>query len=282
MKLRRRLALAATTIAALLAVTAASPAATGDLVLDAEQALRISQDALGRPVGDYVLRGADGDTVRIADFRGKPLVINLVYTACAHSCPVIVQTLADAVSDAQSALGRDSFKVITIGFDTAHDTPARMRSFARQQGIDLPNWQFLAIGGEAMRRLAADLGFVYFASPKGFDHLAQVSVIDGNGQVYRQVYGEYFETPFLVEPLKNLVFGRGAAIVSLDDLVDRLRLFCTLYDPAAQRYRFDYSVFIGFGIGLAALGGIGFVLVRNLLRIHRTQRRRPPVQPRRA
>nr|MBC8242255.1 hypothetical protein [Alphaproteobacteria bacterium] len=44
------------------------------------------------------------------------------------------------------------------------------------------------------------------------------------------------------------------------------RLFCTLYDPAAQRYRFDYSVFIGFFIGLAALTTVGSILVRNLWR----------------
>jgi len=259
-----------------------APAAAANTALDGQQALRISQAALGNAIGNYRLREAGGAEVRIAEFRGRPLVINLIYTACAHSCPVIVQTLADAVSDAQSALGADRFNVITVGFDTAHDTAERMRSYARQQGIDLPNWRFLATDGETMRELAGQLGFSYFASAKGFDHLAQVSIIDGNGVVYRQVYGEYFDSPFLVEPLKDLVFGRGASLTSLDGLVDRLRLFCTLYDPAAQRYRFDYSVFIGFGIGLAVLASVGFVLVRNVVRLTRSRRRQRPLRARRA
>ena len=101
---------------------------------------------------------------------------------------------------------------------------------------------------------------------QGFQHLAQVSVLDSESRLYRQVYGEYFDSPFLVEPLKDLVFGRGRTVTDLTGLINRLRLFCTLYDPAAQRYRFDYSVFIGLGIGLAALTAVGSILVRNLWR----------------
>ena len=56
-------------------------------------------------------------------------------------------------------------------------------------------------------RLANNLGFLYFASAKGFDHLMQTTVVDANGKIYRQVYGMTFDTPLLVEPLKELVLG---------------------------------------------------------------------------
>jgi protein SCO1/2 len=171
-------------------------------------------------------------------------------------------------------LGSDSFAVVSIGFDTANDSPARMQSFARMQGIHVPNWRFLAIRGEEMQRLAEDLGFVYFGSPRGFDHLAQVSVLDQEGRVYRQIYGESFDSPFLVEPLKDLVFGRAANLVSVDGLINRLRLFCTIYDPSAGRYRFDYAIFIGFGIGLFALAGIGTIVASNWLRLMHDRRGR--------
>ena len=61
-------------------------------------------------------------------------MLNLVYTSCSSVCPTIVQTLDAAVEAAQKALGEDSFAVVTIGFDTTHDTPERMRAFARAQG----------------------------------------------------------------------------------------------------------------------------------------------------
>ncbi|MDP6343210.1 MAG: SCO family protein [Alphaproteobacteria bacterium] len=255
----------------LLATSLTSPAQAADLVLDERQALAVSQAALGGQVGDHRFVDTDGAKLTLAELRGKPLVVNLIYTACVHTCPVIVQTLYEAVTDAQGALGAASFNVVTIGFDTPADTPDRMRSFARGQGVDLPNWRFLSGGGATIERLAKELGFVYFASPKGFDHLAQVSVLDGQGRLYRQVYGEDFDTPFLVEPLKDLVLGRNGNLTSIDGLLNRIRLFCTLYDPAAERYRFDYSIFIGIFIGLAALTTVGTILARNLWRWWRCQ-----------
>ncbi len=240
---------------------------------DAEAAIEYSQAAIGRTVGDYGFLGRDGVPVRLRDQRGKPVVVNLIYTACIHSCPIIVQTLARAVEVAQDALGADSFSVLTIGFDTDADTPARMRAYASSQDVDLPNWRFLATDEDTVKRLAEDLGFIYFPSSKGFDHLAQVTVLDGEGRVYRQVYGESFNSPALVEPLKDLAFDRQGSLTSLSGLIDRVRLFCTLYDPSSDRYRFDYSIFIGLAIALASLGTIGTLLVRSWLRARRTHDR---------
>lgn len=252
--------------AVVLSAFAAEAAATATPILDEKGALAVSQAAIGAQIDDYRFVDADGNTIRLADYRGKPLVVNLVYTACIRSCPVIVQTLNDAVADAQGALDADSFNIVTIGFDARSDTPDRMRSFARAQGIDLPNWRFLSSDGRTIEKLAKQLGFVYYASAEGFQHLSQVSILDSQGILYNQVYGEYFDSPFLVEPLKDLVFGRNSDPTSVAGLINRLRLFCTLYDPAAQRYRFDYSVFIGLTIGLAALLIVGSILVRNLWR----------------
>ena len=64
-----------------------------------------------------------------------------------------------------------------------------MRAFARKFGIASPNWLFLTRSG-ALAALTADLGFRYEATPAGFDHLLQVSILDRDGRVYRQVYGD--------------------------------------------------------------------------------------------
>ena len=203
---------------------------------------------------------------RLSEFQGKPLVLNLVYTGCAHSCPLIVQTLYRAVEVAQDTFGVDAFEVVTIGFDTEIDTPDQMRAYASSQGVDLPGWHFLSADEDTVERLTREVGFIYHPSPKGFDHLAQVMVLDAEGRVFHQVYGDTFEPPALVEPLKQLLFGQSGDLLTLDGLVDRVRLFCTLYDPASGRYRFDWSLFVGIGIGAASLLGIGAILTRALWR----------------
>jgi protein SCO1/2 len=190
----------------------------------------------------------------------------MVFTACTNSCPIVVQTLAKAVDVAQEAVGKDAFSVVTIGFDARDDTPDRMQAFARAQGVDLPNWTFLSGDAAAIEGLADNLRFVYFPSPRGFDHLAQTTVIDGKGVIYRQVYGAEFNAPALVEPLIELVFNRPAESGTLAYLANRIRLFCTYYDPSRERYRFDYAIFIGLVVGAGSLIGVGTILVRAWLR----------------
>ena len=264
------------------ALLAASPAAGGtaaqleppgpSVVLDPQAAIAYSQAAVGREIGDYSFRDSGGGHVRLADFRGKPLVVNLVFTACVESCPLVVQSLQHAVEVAQEALGRDSFSVVTLGFDAAHDTPARMRSYARDQGVVTDNWHFLSGEQAEIQRLLDELGFLYFPSPRGFDHLAQTSVLDGRGRVHQQVYGASFEPPALVEPLKGLMFGQAGSLADISALIERVRLFCTFYDPVRERYSFDYSIFFALTIGGLSLLGLGTLLARAWLRLLRRER----------
>lgn len=229
---------------------------------DQAAALAASRAAVGRSVADQTFRDVRGGRVRLADYAGKPLVVSLIYTGCSHTCPLIVQRLAQATEVAQGLFGAGAFAVVTVGFDVRNDTPERMRAFARGQGIDLKGWEFVSGDARSVGRLAEDLGFVFVPSAKGFDHLAQTTVIDAEGRVFRQILGDEFEPPALVEPLKQLIYGRAANFTTVEGLANRLRLFCSIYDPSQERYRFDWSVFIGTAIGFLSLVGVGVVLVR--------------------
>lgn len=235
------------------------------------QALKASQAALGTKLPEVTLQNHDGAPVALSQFRGKPLLITLVYTSCADVCPTLIETLYPAVKEAQDTLGTDSFNVVTVGFDVRQDTPERMRLLASQHGVDLPNWRFLAADEQNLDALARAVGFAIYSRPGGFDHLAQVSLVDKDGKLYQQVYGAVFEPPVIVEPLKDLVFGRYRPISSLENIIDRIKLFCTVYDPNTGRYYFDYSLFAGIAIGLLCLSLIlGFII--------REWRRPPPGQ----
>ncbi|MCW8909259.1 MAG: long-chain fatty acid--CoA ligase, partial [Gammaproteobacteria bacterium] len=84
--------------------------------------------------------------------------------------------------------------------------------------------------------------------------LEKVFVIDAKGEIYRQVYGEVFETQLLVDPLIELVYNRPKPNQTmLDSLLDKVRFFCTSYDPNSDSYHFDYSLFIGMFIGALIL-----------------------------
>jgi protein SCO1/2 len=188
-----------------------------------DDALAYSQSAIGTYPSDVELQAADGRTVSLSDYRGKPLVISLIFTSCHHICPTTTQHLEQVVEKARSALDEDSFQVITVGFDTPTDSPERMAQFGRNNGVDDPRWDFLAGSEEAIQSLTRELGFIYTPSSRGFDHLIQSSIIDAQGKVYRQVYGITFPTPRLIEPLKELVFGEPREQSTMDYLGNRIR-----------------------------------------------------------
>ena len=234
-----------------------------------DEALDISQAAIGNRISDLTLVDSQGETLRLHELLDRPLGISLIYTGCAHSCSITTRFLDRVVGKARDSLGPDSFNMLTIGFDHPRDTPESMANHARRHGVDDANWRFVVAedSGE-LERLIEELGFVYQPSARGFDHTVQVSLIDRDGLLYRQVYGETFDAPLLVEPLKDLVLGRPSSEDSLLGRIGkRIRLFCTVYDPRGDRYYFDYSMFMGIIVGglflLAVAAWTGTELVRR-------------------
>jgi protein SCO1/2 len=239
-----------------------------------ESALQISQAAVGNMIGDYELFDHLGMPVKLrSDHAGRPLVISMIFTSCHHVCPQTTQHLAKAVGVAREALGNDSFDVVTIGFDTAHDTPEAMGAFARRQGVDVRGWRFLSGSRETIEQISNDLGFIFFPTARGFDHLNQSTIIDRDGTIYSQVYGVTFELPWLVEPLKELVFNRPASSGHfVAGLVDRVMLFCTVYDPTTGRYRFDNSLFVQLFAGATFILAVLLYLVREIIKARRARK----------
>ena len=237
---------------------------TPEQAFDYDEALATSQAAVGNPVGAHRFTDVNGNPVTLDQLRGKPLVLSMVYTSCYQICPMTTRNLSTVVEKARDALGDDSFNVALVGFDTAVDTPDAMRFFGNKQGVYDKNWQLLSSDRQTIDALSRDLGFLYFPSSAGFDHLIQVTILDAEGRVYRQVYGQVFDTPLLVDPLIELVLGRAPPEQPLlANLVNRIKLFCTTYDPARDGYYFDYSLFIGMLIGATIIGIAGTVVVRG-------------------
>jgi protein SCO1/2 len=258
------LQLAAGLLAILLVVQSSNAEPAEVDAYDRDAALETSQAAIGTTIGDYQLFDRLNQPVNLADLRGKPLVISMIFTSCHHICPMTTKHLDTATRAARQILGQDSFEILTVGFDTANDSPNTLSAFAKEQGVFASGWKFLSGSQSTIEALAKDLGFIYFPTPRGFDHLNQLTVIDRDGVVYSQVYGVNFELPWLVEPLKQLVFNRPESSGHLvASLVDRVRLFCTVYNPASGRYEIDNSLFIQIAIGFIIVLSVALYLWRG-------------------
>ena len=236
--------------------------------LDPRKAIEQSAQAIGRTLGEYRLTESTGASMLLRDYRGKPLIISLVYTACSSVCPPTTQHLIKAVREANRVFGRDSFDVLTVGFDARNDTPRRMAQFAAIQGVKFDNWRLASADPATINALLRDLGFSYVSVAGGFEHVTQTTIIDHDGKIYRHVYGDDFPLQMFIEPLKDVIYGRSNSY-SLGGIIDHIKFICTVYDPNTGRYHIDYSITFGSIIGGLSLFIFGGLIYREWARTKR-------------
>ena len=262
-------------VAPALAQQPAAPAQLAAPALDAQAALRDSQAAVGRVLADHVLLDRGERPLRLSQWRGKPLLVSFIYTGCFQICPTTTRSLAEAVARLSEDFGADTFNVVSIGFNQPFDSPQAMRTFAKTMRIDAPNWEFLSPPPASVQALTDDFGFRYVATASGFDHVLTVSVVDGEGRLVQQVYGEGLTRDQLGEPLRRLL--RGAPLkreAPLADLIERVRIICTVYDPETGTYRFKYGLLIEIAGGVTFL--VAMLWFFALEWRNRRRLRRPP------
>lgn len=226
--------------------------------IDPRQAMERSEAVVGQKIGNYNLFDSTGAVLPLASYRGKPLIISLVYTSCNSVCPPTTQYLITAVGQAAKLIGPDRFAVLTVGFDARNDSPVRLAQFASVQGVRFANWRLASADSATMEALLRDLGFSYAAVAGGFDHVSQITVVDRDGVIRRHVYGDDFPIQMFMEPLKDAVYGTTTSF-SPAGLIDRIKFICTTFDPGSGRYRIDYGLAFGSviaGLSLAVMGGL--------------------------
>lgn len=247
----------------LLPVFSFASSSSADMGLDRELALKASQAVIGTKIGDHTLLDREGKPVRLSSYRGKPLLVSFIYTGCFQVCPSTTRSLQETVQGLQKTFGTNKFNVVSIGFNQPDDSPIALKTFAAQYQINQPNWEFLSPSMSTVGSIARDFGFVYAATPAGFDHVLQVSLLDGDGRIVRQVYGEGIPPAELGEPLKMLLSGEPfEPSRMLDGVMDRIRILCTVYDPKTGDYVVDYT------LPIQIAGGVTFFILMLIFMIN--------------
>ena len=246
--------------------------------LDPREAQLASQAVLGQLAPDAVLIDRKGKPVRLSSYRGKPLMVSFIYTGCFEICPATTRSLLEAVDALGNRFGDHRFNVVSIGFNQPADSPAAMRSFAAQHRIKRDNWDFLSAPAPALPALTSGFGFRYAMTAAGFDHVLQVTLLDAEGRIVRQVYGDRPAVDTLGEALTALVDGLPVPRQGwIEGLWDQIRIVCTVYDPDTGTYRVDYRLLWEIAAGVTFILAM-LLYMLNEWRQRRKERRRAPLR----
>ncbi len=186
---------------------------------------------------DAVFKDEQGNDVRLGQFfKGKPVVIALVYYTCPMLCNQVMNGMLGSFRQTSLNIGED-FEVVTVSFDTK-DTPAIAAAKKKTYiaGYNRPSgdggWHFLTGDDANIRRLADAVGFRYTwdEQTKQFAHASGIMIATPAGKLARYFYGIDYPARdmrlALVEASEN----------KIGTPVDALMLYCYHYDPSAGKY----------------------------------------------
>jgi protein SCO1 len=137
-------------------------------------------------VPDFRLTDASGETVELADLRGKPWIADLIFTSCAGICPRMTQEMASLRKNGTPVPG---LRFVSFSVDPATDTPEVLRDYAARFTSDRDDWFFLTGDSGSIRKVAAE-GFllpVQEGDPtrgdEAFLHSSRFVLVDGEARV---------------------------------------------------------------------------------------------------
>lgn len=118
---------------------------------------------------------------------GRPVVMNFIFTTCETTCPLSSQTF----SAFQRKLGAERSRVhmVSISIDPEHDTPARLRAYAKKFHAG-PQWQHYT--GTLQASLAAQQAFGAYRGDK-MSHTPVTLLRAAPGKPWTRIEG--FVTP---------------------------------------------------------------------------------------
>ena len=166
---------------------------------------------VGSEVPDFTLANQDGEPVSLSSLRGRVAAITFIYTRCPlpDYCPRMITNLQAIERRFPERVGKD-LVLAAITFDPQHDTPQRMKAYARAFQADRPGWQFLTGSVEDVSRVCARFGVEFWPEEGLITHTLQTVVIDREGKLVASVEGKDFSAKQLTD-LIALVLGPAKA-----------------------------------------------------------------------
>jgi protein SCO1 len=186
---------------------------------------------------DLPFKDESGRDASLRDFfRGRPVILSLVYYECPMLCSMTLNGLVKAMRPLAFSIGND-FDVVTISFDP-NETPqlaaakkdVYVKDYARSGAASA--WHFLTGSSQSIQRLTDAVGYRYKwdDATKQWAHTSAIVVLTPDGRVSQYLFGIEFSSRDLRLSLVQ------ASQNKIGTLIDRILLYCYHYKPETGKY----------------------------------------------
>jgi protein SCO1/2 len=149
--------------------------------------------AVGQSVPDFTLINQDRQRISLSQFRGKVVGVNFIYTSCVlpQFCYRVANHFSVVRDRLRDRMGRD-LVLLTVTFDPARDTPARLAQYASQWKADPRTWHFMTGDAGDVERVCRMFGVDFFADEGLMSHSVRTAVIDRQGRLVANIEGNTY------------------------------------------------------------------------------------------
>ena len=149
----------------------------------------------------------NGNGVSLAALKGKPMLVDFIYTSCPGPCLMETAKFANVALRLGDKLG-SKVVLVSITVDPEHDGPKQLRDYAEQQGADAKGWYFLTGSPADVDRALAGFKIMREKEPDGsVGHIVNMVLVNGDGAEVHQYSGEVAKAQTLATDLLNLSKG---------------------------------------------------------------------------
>ena len=168
---------------------------------------RGSEEARSNCLSDVNLVDQNGKSISLASLRGKPLLVDFIYTSCPGPCLMETAKLTNVALRLGKDLG-SKVALVSISVDPEHDGPKQLLEYARQQGADTPGWYFLTGGPADIDRALAGFKMQREKEPDGsVGHIVDMLLIDSSGAQVHEYNAQVVKAQDLAKDLIGLARG---------------------------------------------------------------------------
>ena len=144
-------------------------------------------------------------SLKLAALRGKLQVVSMFFASCQFTCPVLVNDMR-RIEAALPENMRTNVGFVLVSFDTERDTPEALAAYRKIHGLP-SNWTLLRGAPDDVLEFAALLGIKFKKDLRGqFAHSNVITVLDGDGEITRQIVGLNRDPSDSVKAIEQALF----------------------------------------------------------------------------
>jgi protein SCO1/2 len=174
------------------------------------------------PVPDFTVVNQDGKRIRLAQYRGKSVLLTFIYTRCPlpDYCPLITHNFAEIEKElVKSPALYSKTHLLSISFDSQYDTPRVLRNYARAFAAErgpqtFEHWEFATVPA-AEKNAVTKLFDVFVTEEQGqITHSMSTVVISPDGRVCKSYNGNDWKPADVLADLRTCAGGEPSEKMS--------------------------------------------------------------------